>query len=490
MPNDETQARSPLERALGIVTDVRAGEGPLTLVLAMNLFLLLTAYYFIKPVREGLILGMGPAGAEYKSYLGAAIACSLLLVIPAYGKLVDRLPRLPLVVGVTLFFASHLVLFYVAGRSGLPIPMLPLIFFVWVGVFNLMVVSQLWSFANDLFRSEQGKRLFPLVAFGAALGSVVGSKIASFVTDSLEASAPAVKGAGAASAKAATDASYTLLLMGGLVLTLCASLFVVAERLSKRMKAGGEPSGVAGAEASPAKAEPAEEQPARTSEGAFQLVVKHPYLFAIALFTLLLNFANTNGEYMFGKFVQADAANALKHGTIAASGVRDYITHTFSEFYFGVNALTLVVQTFLVSRIVKYGGLGAALLVLPVLTLGTGLAVVVLPVLAVIRVGKTLENGIDYSLNNTARQMLWLPTTRAMKYKAKQAVDTFFVRLGDVCSALLVYLGSQVFSWPIAGFALVNIALAGLWIVVLLRIVRENKKLDPEAAKRTQPAMA
>ncbi|HEY3497310.1 MAG TPA: Npt1/Npt2 family nucleotide transporter, partial [Polyangiaceae bacterium] len=410
--------------------------------------------------------------------LGAAIACALLLVVPAYGKLVDRLPRLPLVVGVTLFFASHLVFFYLAGRFDWQIPMLPLIFFVWVGVFNLMVVSQLWSFANDLFRSEQGKRLFPLVAFGAALGSVVGSKIASLVTDSLKATAEAHE---------ASKASFTLLLMGGVVLAVCASLFVVAEQLSKQLKARS----AAGATASAPPAAKSETEPKpRGTEGGFQLVLKHPYLLAIALFTLVLNFANTNGEYMLGKFVQADAAQALKQGVIASAGVRDYITHSFSEFYFGVNLVGFVVQTFLVSRIVKYGGIGVALFVLPALTLGTGLAVVAIPALAVIRIGKTLENGIDYSLNNTVRQMLWLPTTRAMKYKAKQAVDTFFVRLGDVGSALLVYVGSQLFSWPIGGFAAVNVVLAVLWIGLVLRIVRENKKLDPEAEPPAAAAAA
>ncbi|HEY3494463.1 MAG TPA: Npt1/Npt2 family nucleotide transporter, partial [Polyangiaceae bacterium] len=258
MSNEESPPRSPLERVLGIVTEVRAGEGPLTLILAANLFLFLTAYYFIKPVREGLILGMGPAGAEYKSYLGAAIACSLLIVVPAYGKLVDRLPRLPLVVGVTLFFASHLVFFFLAGRFDWPIPMLPLIFFVWVGIFNLMVVSQLWSFANDLFRSEQGKRLFPLVAFGAALGSVVGSKIASLVTDSLKATAEAHE---------ASKASFTLLLMGGVVLVICASLFVVAEQLSKQLKARS----AAGATASAPPAAKSETEPKPSgTEGGFQ----------------------------------------------------------------------------------------------------------------------------------------------------------------------------------------------------------------------------
>ena len=110
----------------------------------------------------------------------------------------------------------------------------------------------------------------------------------------------------------------------------------------------------------------------------------------------------------------------------------------YAEFFFAVNVLTVLLQALVVSRVVKYGGLGVGLLVLPVISFMNGMAVFVVPMLAVLQIGKTLENATDYSLNNTVRQMLWLPTSRDMKFKAKQAIDTFFVRLGDVSSALLV----------------------------------------------------
>jgi AAA family ATP:ADP antiporter len=467
MQSEENPLPSRLERALNIVTDVRAGEGPLTLVLAANLFLLLTAYYLIKPVREGLILDM-QSGAEYKSYMGAAIACALLLVVPAYGKLVDRLPRLRLVLGVTLFFASHLVLFYLAGKSDWLRPKLGLVFFVWVGIFNLMVIAQLWSFANDLFRSEQGKRLFPLVAFGATLGSVLGSKLASLIANPLKTAAKAAPGA------QKLQTSFTLLLIAAIFLGACALLFLLAERLAKVLRAKATEASEPVRERAKSDVPPA----AANSEGPFELILKHPYLLAIALFTLVFNWANSNGEYMLGKLVQAAAAEAVQKGELARAQVGDFISYSYAEFYFGVNVVTLLLQTFLVSRIVKYGGLAVALFVLPLISLGSALAVAVLPLLAVIRIGKTLENATDYSLNNTARQILWLPTSRAMKYKAKQAVDTLFVRLGDVCSALLVYVGADVLSLSIGGFAGVNVLLSVIWIGIVLRIVRENRRLD------------
>src|SRR3954468_22318872 len=157
VPAPDGEQPSALDRALRVVADVRPGEGLTALGLATALFLLLMAYYIIKPVREALIL-QHPAGAEYKSWMGAAIAALLLVVVPAYGKLADRLPRNRLVTGVTLFFASHLLLFYAASTTpGFKGSLwLGLGFFLWVGIFNMLLVAQLWAFANDLYEQEQG----------------------------------------------------------------------------------------------------------------------------------------------------------------------------------------------------------------------------------------------------------------------------------------------------------------------------------------------
>jgi ATP:ADP antiporter, AAA family len=138
--------RSRLERVLAHLADVRAGEGMGALLLSFNLFLLLAAYYMLKTVREALILTQG--GAEVKSYSAAGQAVLLLIVVPLFGAFASRVNRVRLVTGVTLFFASNLVVFIVLGqmgvREGIP-------YFLWVGVFNVMVIAQLWAFANDLY---------------------------------------------------------------------------------------------------------------------------------------------------------------------------------------------------------------------------------------------------------------------------------------------------------------------------------------------------
>ena len=98
---------------------------------------------------------------------------------------------------------------------------------------------------------------------------------------------------------------------------------------------------------------------------------------------------------------------------------------------------------------------------------------------------KTAENSTDYSVMNTAKQMLWLPTTRVEKYKAKQAIDTFFVRFGDVLAALLVFLGTHVMALGVAGFAWANIAVVLAAIGLALLLLREYRRLaaSPEFSK-------
>jgi AAA family ATP:ADP antiporter len=115
-----------------------------------------------------------------------------------------------------------------------------------------------------------------------------------------------------------------------------------------------------------------------------------------------------------------------------------------------------------------------------------GLAVAIAPLLAVLFIGKVAENAADYSLNNTLRNMLWLPTTREMKYKAKQAVDTFFVRMGDVASGVLVALGAGVLQLGVRAFAISNAVLVLAWLALARAIVKEHRRL--EAANAGAPS--
>ena len=153
---------------------MRAGEGPIVLLMALNVFLLLVAYYVLKTVREPLILASG--GAELKSYASAFQALTLIGYVPLYGWVASRLPRQRFLMAVVLFFVGCIQLFFVGSRLG--VPYLGFVFFVWVGIFSLTTIAQFWSYANEIYSRPEGNRLFPLIAVGSAAGAPFGAAIA------------------------------------------------------------------------------------------------------------------------------------------------------------------------------------------------------------------------------------------------------------------------------------------------------------------------
>jgi len=420
----------------------------------LNIFLLLAAYYMLKVIREPLILTT-PGGAEVKSYSAAAIAGLFIILVPLYSALASRVSRVKLINSVTLFFAACLVVFFLLSQTGVPIGVA---FFIWVGIFNLMVIAQLWAFANDVYTVEQGKRLFAIVGFGASLGAIAGS----FSTGQL------VKSYG----------PYPFMLGAGALLILCMVLTNVVNGREKRTRAA-RPIPPADAAAGPSAAESpvaSADAPVRGRSG-FALVFRDPYLLLIGLLMLLINFVNTNGEYILGKMVLG--AYIAEHGAAAVAGLdaKKVIGEFYGNFQTVVNVLSALIQAFVVSRVLKYFGVRVALLAMPAVALIGYTAMAFVPLLSFIRGVKLAENSLDYSLQNTTRNALYLPTSREAKYKAKQANDTFFVRFGDVLSAGLVFAGTTWLGFAPREFAITNVALILVWLVLAVAIGRLFKRL-------------
>jgi len=229
--------------------------------------------------------------------------------------------------------------------------------------------------------------------------------------------------------------------------------------------------------------------------GAFALVLKNPYLRLLAAFSLVFTLVNTNGEYMISELVgqfarEVEAAGELGEGV----ALRDYIAAWYGEFYLYVNIAGVVLQTFVVSRLIKYLGITPTFLILPVVALIDGGLIAAFPMLAILKWGKVAENSIDYSVNNTVRNMLWLPTTREMKYKAKQAIDTlakivtyamtinvFFV-LMEVFTALYSDIPEHVnhFQFLFIGLEGENTLAPWMWVSSILAIVSLIVLINPK----------
>ena len=426
--------RSPLEKLLSFFADVRAGEGLGVVLMTVNAFLLLGSYYLIKTAREALILTEG--GAEVKTYSAAGQALLLLLLVPVYGWAGTKVNRVKLVAGLTLFFVTHLLLFSFVGSQGVHEGV---VYYIWVGIFSVFVVSQFWAFANDLYTEGQGRRLFPLIGVGSSVGALAGAEAAALLVDHLAFS------------------PYGLMLAAAAILLTTAGLVYWANSVQVRRD----------------PAESAKEaREVLSSEGGFALILQDKYLLWIALLTILLNIVNTSGEYLLSRLVTDEAARL----GLAGAAKKQFIGSFYGSYFAWGNGIGLLVQAFGVSRIFKHAGIRGSLFFLPLISLMSYSVLAVAPILAIVRAVKTLENSADYSVQNTVKQALWLPTSREAKYKAKAAIDTFCMRSGDMFAAGIVFLGTGVAALTVTQFAWVNVVLVLVWLWVAGRIAREHAK--------------
>ena len=437
--------KSRLERALSLFTDIRGGEGATAVLMLLNIFVLLICYSVIKTVREPLILLGG--GAEVRSYAAAGQALLLIGFVPLYSWIASRVDRVKLLVGVTLFFVVCIELF--ASAVAVRIPYVGVAFFIWVGIFNISLVAQFWSFANDLYSKEAGDRLFPIIVVGMTAGAPLGSLIA-----------------GRLFRLGITP--QAILQVSAALLSISVMLYLWINAREKR-RAGTS------------------QEPLAVGDG-FGLVFSNRYLGLIALLVVLLNVVNTTGGYLIARLLSAHVNElALADPSFNKAA---FIGAYSANYDFWVNITAFLLQAFVASRLVKYQGLRGVLLALPLIALG-GYAIIAAGVsFSVVRWVKTAENATDYSIMNTARQLLWLNTSREEKYKAKQAIDTFFVRIGDLLSAGVVFVGTGVLHLSVEQFAIGNVLLTFLWLGVALMILRPERTFRVSAHRGLAAATA
>ena len=437
-----------LDRILGLFTRLRPGEGRSVLVFFSYALLLMLSYYILKTVREPLLLA--GSGAEFKSYAYALTALLLLGMVPLYGALFRRIGKLQLTRLVTAFFLFNLLLFYLLGRAGINIGFA---YYVWVGVFSVMITAQFWAFAADSFNVKSGQRLFPLIMVGATLGGLLAPVLSGFLFASI--------------------GPWPLMLIA---MSLLAMTIPCVSWGHRSIPPGSD-----------AQIDAGDDRDQAGFWGGFSLVFNDRYLFLMALLIILLNWVNTTGEYMLAELVVRHADRLLAADpSIDRSGV---IASFYGSFFSIVNLLALLLQIFLVARILRWIGVRGAVLVLPIIALiGYGIAVFI-PIFSIIRVVKLVENATDYSLMNTTRHALYLPLSPAKKYEGKTTIEGFFWRFGDLAQAVAVYVGLHVFNFGVRDFAVVNMVLSLAWLAVAFALSREFSRREQEAVLNLPPRL-
>ncbi|MBK6513049.1 MAG: MFS transporter [Polyangiaceae bacterium] len=441
----EAKKKSPLQ----LLVDVKASEVAPMVVSALWIFLAITAYYIIKPIRGETLQKLILVDNKPKALVLTTIFIGFFAYF--YGKVVSRIERKRLIVTTYLIFIGCIGAF--AGVMPHANWVTGYIFFVWVSTFSVMVVSQFWALQADVWTKEEGTRLFGFIGLGTVSGGIAGT----FVT-----------------AMAKGVATWKLLLASAGILVVCLglSLYILAFATKKPHDppkpdlppSDGEPKDVKPPDGSSGVAKPPDTPKA---SNAIAMVLSSPYLRLIAAMTLILNLVNSNNEWILDKLF---------------SKMGDGDARTFyADFYLWQNIFAAAIQFLLTGPIQRHFGARVALLFLPLVGMLGGSAFLLIPTLAVIRLQKIAENATDYSIQSNTREFLYLPTSKIEKYAAKNVNDTFVVRTGDLLAAgsieiaklLLASVGDNGLRILVGA----NLVLGAAWIVIVLRIGVLNKRM-------------
>lgn len=420
-------------RSSGLVP-VRADEWPLFVLAFAWFFLLLCGYYLLRPLRDALA-AMAGGGMQW---LFTATSLVMALLAPAYGLLVARLRKNLLLPAVYLFFAANLLVFYALFRGALWPEWTARVFFVWLSVFNMFVVSVFWSFMADLLPRQQAERLFGPIAAGGSAGAILGPLLAHALVGSF--------GAAGLTLLAALLIAATTLCIVGLRRHL-ARRGVTTAALSPGHRVGG------------------------SAWAGFGTLGRSSFLLAICAMVLLGSLAAT---FMYLEILQ-----------LAGERYPDAATRTrfFARLDLSVNAAALLVQLVVTPWLVRRFGIVAGLVLLPVVAFGSFLWVATAPTLMTLAWTQVLRRVLEFGAARPTREMLFTAVDEESRFKAKNVIDTLVQRLSDTVSAWLHMLlqvagiAASGLGMICAGIMLVIVALAG-WLA------SEFARMTPPAAER------
>jgi ATP:ADP antiporter, AAA family len=373
--------------------DIRREEWPAFMWAFFYFFFLLCAYYVLRPVRDEMGI---QGGIKNLPWLFTGTFVGMLIVTPLFGWISSRWPRRTFLPLVYLFFVANLVFFYVAMKSeALDRTVVAASFFIWLSVFNYFVVSVFWSFMTDVFNGERAKRLFGGIAAGGSLGAMSGPAI----------TAALVKQVGIPNLML-----ISAVLLGGAVVCI-----VGLGRWARKA-------------AEDAKLSATEREAELAKEVAMgggildglKLAVGSPYLLTLCGYVLLLQIL---GTFFYLEQVRAMAEN------IPSSADR---TQLFAQLDLSVNVITLIVQVFITSTLLRRAGIVFCLTILPALAVLSLGATAIMPTLAVISVCTVIRRSLEFAIAKPAREILYTVVTREERYKAKNVIDTVFTRGGDL----------------------------------------------------------
>ncbi len=420
-----------IRSALLKIVQVEPGEERALFWSFSYFFSLLCSYYIIRPMRDEMgILG----GVENLQWLFTGTLLAMTAAIPLFGWVSSRFPRRQFLPYVYVFFIVLLLLFFsLMGGQAAPV-YVARTFFIWTSVFNLFVVSVFWSFMADLYNNAQAARLFGFIAAGGTVGALTGPALTAILVQPI--------------------GTRNLLLVSALFLGWAIVCIFKLSAWSESNSPGIENSAD----------EPEQDIIGGSIWAGVRFVVRSPYLLGICILMLLFTTLATFLYFMQAQIIRDAFADSAQR------------TVVFAYIDLAVNTLTLVLQVFLTSRLIKWLGLAVVLAIIPVL-LAIGFTLLsVSPMLTVLLAVQVIRRAGNYAIMRPAREMLYVVLSREEKYKAKNVIDTVVYRGGDAVSAW-VYAGMRSIGISVSGIAFIAAPLALIWAWIAFGLGRQQTRI-------------
>lgn len=413
----ETRA-GPLARLIQNATKVQPQELRATLLSFAFVFVLMTAYFILRPVRDAMSSDWSD---EELSWLWTSTFAFSVVAVSLYGFVISHVRLAKLVPAVYGFFAASFVAFYLGSKAVSDPVLVDKAFYVWLSVFSLFHVSVFWSFMSGTYSREQAPRLFGFIATGASTGAIVGPLIAT--------------------AFAAKLGAMNLLLVAAALLLVPIPIIAMLDKL-RVTELGNEN----------LQADTSAQQTlGKNPFAGFMLFVRNPYLLAIGLFIIFYVIMNT--------FIYFELRKLL------AVFDRDVRTQYWGSIDLAVNSLAIVTAMFATSRLTTRFGMGITLALIPLLMVGGWLIVAASPVLLVLIGLQVSRRAGNYAITRPGREMLFTLVDPETRYKAKPVVDIVIYRGGDMATAWAYTAITATLGFGLTGVALIAAGVAAVWAV-------------------------
>jgi AAA family ATP:ADP antiporter len=402
-------------RAFGKVVVLRSGEGAVALLMFAYSFLAMTSHNILRPITRSKIIS--DFGADFIPVVMLVTGLLIGVLMHQYTRVMRRLPRESVLPLTQAGIIALLLVFWALLRTGSSAVSLGL--FLFGQILGLLLISQFWTLANDIYDARQAKRLFGFIGGGASLGGALGGGLTKFLVPRI-----------------GTD---NLLLISAAALAICLAIVmaIVKRRGAHPLSLLEDERGVGGAE-------------------ALRLLAGSPHLRVIALVIGLAAAGSTIIEQQLN--MAAEASGQSEEG----------ITEFLAEIGIYISLAGFVVQVGLTSRIHRSFGLAIALLLLP-LNLGATAAMILVTGAAwAPAVARVLDTTLRYTVDKTTREILFLPLPADIKYRAKPFIDVTMDRFAKAIAAVVILVLIQPtwglgLDWPQLSYA--SLAVAAVWAV-------------------------